>query len=51
MKLKFILLMILPPMKFAIQQLREKDENSTGFDDEAAEALDYAVKRLEAYLG
>lgn len=50
MKLKFILSMLIPVMKTAVQMLRDKDENSTGFDDEAAKALDAALDALAKYL-
>lgn len=50
MKLKFILYMLLPLLKSSAQLLRDKDENSTGVDDEAAEAIEHALERLEKYL-
>lgn len=41
--------MLLPMMRFAVQQLRDKDDNSTGWDDAAADQLDVAVGSLEKY--
>lgn len=49
MKLKLILTMLLPLMHMAAQFLRDKDENSTGFDDAAADQLDTAINSLEKY--
>jgi hypothetical protein len=49
-KLKIILLITLPALRVAVELLKNKDENSTGVDDEAAEALAYAITRLEKYL-
>ena len=50
MKLKLILSMLLPLATVAIQLLRDKDDNSTGFDDAAADQLDTAVESLRRYL-
>lgn len=50
MKLKLILSLVLPLLKSATQLLRDKDENTTGVDDEAADAIDYALDRLQKYL-
>jgi hypothetical protein len=50
MKLRFILAMLLPLMRTAAQLLRDKDENSTGIDDEAANAIDFALDTLQKYL-
>lgn len=50
MKLKFILYMFLPVARAAVQALRDKDENSTGLDDIAADQIDAAIKSLENYL-
>jgi len=50
MKLKLILSLAIPLIQSAIQLLRDKDENSTGVDDEAADALDYALERVKKYL-
>ena len=50
MKLKIILAILLPFMRTAAQQLRDKDENTTGLDDLAAGQIEAAVKSLEAYL-
>lgn len=49
MKLKFILTMLIPTMRLAVELLRTKDENSTGLDDIAAEQLDAALTSLEQY--
>ena len=49
MKLKLILAMLLPLMRMAVQSLRDKDDNSTGFDDAAADQLDTAINSLEEY--
>jgi hypothetical protein len=50
MKLKLILSMLLPLAAVAVQLLRDKDENSTGFDDAAADQLDTALASLQRYL-
>lgn len=50
MKLRFILAMVIPLLHQAAQLLRQKDENSTGIDDEAANAIDYALDALQKYL-
>lgn len=50
MKLKFILMFILPLLGQAAELLRNKDEDSTGVDDEAAKILDAAVTALAVYL-
>ncbi len=50
MKLKLILSMLLPIADVAVQLLRDKDENSTGIDDIAANQLDAAIKSLREYL-
>ncbi len=49
MKLKLILAMLLPVARMAVQLLRDKDENSTGVDDVAADQLDAAINSLEKY--
>jgi hypothetical protein len=49
MKLKLILSMLLPLMNLAVTSLREKDENSTGADDVAANQIEAAVKSLQDY--
>lgn len=46
----WIQIFILPNLRSLSVWLRLKDENSTGADDEAAEAIDYALARLERYL-
>ncbi len=50
MRRKLIQLFILPNLLSLSAWLRERDEDSSGHDDEAAEALDYAIKRLQLYL-
>lgn len=50
MKLRFILALVLPLMTTAAELLASKDENSTGADDEAAEAIRFAIERLQKYL-
>jgi hypothetical protein len=42
--------MVIPLLHQAAQLLRQKDENSTGIDDEAANAIDYALDALQKYL-
>lgn len=49
MKLKLVLAMLIPTMRLAVSFLREKDENSTGLDDIAADQLDAAITSLEKY--
>lgn len=50
MKLKFILMFVLPLLNQAAELLRNKDEDSIGADDEAAKILDSAVAALSVYL-
>lgn len=50
MKLKFILALLIPLLHRATQLLRDKDENDTGLEDEAADAIDYALSTLQKYL-
>lgn len=49
MRLQIILALLRPLIEAAINLLRMKDDNSTGFDDEAAEGLQYALERLLKY--
>lgn len=49
MKLKLIISLVIPLLVSAAQLLADKDENSTGLDDEAAEAIKYALERLQKY--
>jgi hypothetical protein len=52
-KLKLILFLLLPMMQSAVLLLRNKDENSTGFDDIFANQLEAAFtsgKEYEASL-
>jgi len=49
-KLDWILAFVIPNLNSAAILLRRKDANSTGADDEAAEAIEYALTRLEKYL-
>ena len=41
---------VIPSMRSAALFLRFKDDNSTGADDEAADAIDYAVAKLEKWV-
>lgn len=50
MKLKLIISLLMPLLVTAAALLRDKDENATGLDDEAAEAIDYAIERIQKYL-
>jgi len=50
MKKFWIQIFILPNLRSLAAYLRVKDENSTGADDEAADAIDYTVERLDKYL-
>jgi hypothetical protein len=50
MKLKLILFMLTPVMQSAIQLLRNKDANTTGWDDIAANQLEAALVSLQQYL-
>lgn len=49
-KFWWIQIFILPNLRSAAAYLRTRDANSTGGDDEAAEAIEYAVARLEAWI-
>lgn len=49
MKLKLILAMLLPLMRLGEHELRNKDENSTGFDDIAADQIKAAIDSLEKF--
>lgn len=46
----WIQVFIIPNLRSLAQWLRMRDANSTGADDEAANAIDYALSRLEEYL-
>ena len=48
-KLKVIILLLLPLLRTAAELLAMKDENTTGVDDEAADAIKYALNKLEKY--
>lgn len=50
MKLKLIISLLLPLLNTAATLLRDKDENSTGVDDEAAEAIAHTIERIQKYL-
>lgn len=50
MKWKLFLPIFLLIGRQMAQMLREKDTNSTGLDDEAAEAIDFAIERVEKFL-
>lgn len=49
MRLKLILAMLLPLLSFASTELRNKDDNSTGFDDIAADQIDTLKVSLEKF--
>lgn len=49
-KKTWIALFVLPMLRPLAAWLRAKDANSTGVDDEAADAIDYTVNKLEKYL-
>lgn len=42
--------MLIPLARTAVSLLRDKDENSTGWDDAAADQLDTAINSLERYV-
>jgi len=46
----WIQIFVVPNLRAAAGYLRYKDTNSTGADDEAADAIDYAVAKLEKWL-
>lgn len=46
----WIQIFIIPNLRSLAAWLRMKDENATGGDDEAAEAIEYALARLEKYM-
>ncbi len=50
MKKWWIQIFVIPNLRSAAAFLRRRDENSTGIDDEAAEAMEFAITRLEAWL-
>jgi len=50
MKKFWIQIFVIPNLKSAAMYLRLKDENTTGADDEAADAIDYAVSKLEKWV-
>ena len=50
MKWKILLPLFLAFGKTIAQQLRDQDENTTGADDEAAAAIDYAIDRVQNFL-
>lgn len=41
--------MLMPLLNTAATLLESKDDNTTGFDDEAAEAIKFLVERLQKY--
>ena len=49
-KKQLIQFFVLPLMRSASAFLRFKDSNSTGADDEAADAIDYATAKLEKWV-
>lgn len=48
-KLDYILFFLLPALRTAAALLASRDADDTGVDDEAAEAINYAIDRLEKY--
>lgn len=50
MKKFWIQIFVIPNLRSAAAYLRLRDENTTGADDEAADAIDYAVGRLEKWI-
>jgi len=46
----FVQIFLLPNLKSLAAFLRLKDADSSGADDEAAEAIDFAVARVENWL-
>lgn len=49
-KIDYILLFLMPSLQTAAKLLADRDANKTGADDEAAEAINYAIERLSKYL-
>ena len=49
-KLQLILMIVQPSLSVAAQILRSKDTNSTGPDDEVAEAIEHLLTRIQNYL-
>lgn len=50
MKWKILLPVFLSVARMFTEQLRSKDANTDGLDDEAADAIDYALERVEKFL-
>lgn len=50
MRLKIILSILLPAMEYAVTDLRNKDDNSTGKDDIVANQLEAVLKSLKEYV-
>lgn len=46
----FVELSIVPALRLIAARIRRRDANTTGLDDEAAAALEYAVERLERWI-
>ncbi len=44
-------LVVIPQLRTLAAWLRVKDADNVGGDDEAAEAMEYALARLEKYFG
>jgi hypothetical protein len=49
MKIKLILSMLIPLMNMSVTILRDKDDNSTGLDDAAANQIEAAIKSIQEY--
>jgi len=48
-KKMYIMFFVIPTLRGVSSFLRFKDANFTGSDDEAAEAIDYTILRLEKW--
>lgn len=46
---KFLIRLAIPILASLAEELAAKDENSTGWDDETAEAIRIAIEKLEKY--
>jgi hypothetical protein len=48
-KIQILVFVLLPSLRTLAALLAAKDDNDTGLDDEAANALNFAATRLEKY--
>lgn len=46
----YILFFVIPALRGVVAFLRFKDINSTGADDEAADAVEYTIGKLEKWI-